>query len=145
MPTFTIKVKNTKPIWFYCSQGKHCQSGMVGVINAPAANTSRTLDSFKALAMKATDNISPSPSQNNNSGMGKTMTSVSPAMSSSSSISSPSASSTADSNSLSSTASIASTNTGGPPKPTTNAAPALKFNGNIAGAGLMAIAAGLML
>lgn len=31
--TFTIDVNTTKPIWFYCSQGKHCQSGMVGVIN----------------------------------------------------------------------------------------------------------------
>lgn len=34
MPSFTIPVTDTKPIWFYCSQGKHCQSGMVGVINA---------------------------------------------------------------------------------------------------------------
>jgi plastocyanin len=32
--TFMITVEDaTKPIWFYCSQGKHCQSGMVGVIN----------------------------------------------------------------------------------------------------------------
>jgi plastocyanin len=31
---FTILVNDTKPIWFYCSQYKHCQSGMVGVINA---------------------------------------------------------------------------------------------------------------
>ena len=34
MTTFMITVNNTKPIWFYCSQGKHCQSGMVGAINA---------------------------------------------------------------------------------------------------------------
>lgn len=31
--TFTITVNNTTPIWFYCGQGKHCESGMVGVIN----------------------------------------------------------------------------------------------------------------
>lgn len=34
--TFMYEVKNASaPIWFYCSQGMHCQSGMVGVINAP--------------------------------------------------------------------------------------------------------------
>ena len=36
MPTYTIPINDTKPIWFYCSQGKgkHCQGSMVGVINA---------------------------------------------------------------------------------------------------------------
>ena len=34
--TFTYEVTNAStPIWFYCSQGKHCQGGMVGVINPP--------------------------------------------------------------------------------------------------------------
>lgn len=34
LPSYTIMVKNASmPMWFYCSQGKHCQSGMVGVIN----------------------------------------------------------------------------------------------------------------
>ncbi|KAI9755482.1 MAG: swr complex subunit [Chaenotheca gracillima] len=60
MPAYTIAINDTKPIWFYCSQGKHCQSGMVGVINAPAANKSRTLDSFKNLAKSAAKNVSPS-------------------------------------------------------------------------------------
>jgi hypothetical protein len=32
--TYTIHIKDTKPVWFYCSQGKHCQAGMVGAINA---------------------------------------------------------------------------------------------------------------
>jgi plastocyanin len=32
---FTITVNDTKPIWFYCGTGTHCQSGMVGVINKP--------------------------------------------------------------------------------------------------------------
>lgn len=32
--TFLFTVQNeSQPIWFYCSQGQHCQSGMVGVIN----------------------------------------------------------------------------------------------------------------
>jgi len=34
--TFDIVVQDNKPIWFYCAQttGNHCQSGMVGSINA---------------------------------------------------------------------------------------------------------------
>jgi plastocyanin len=33
---FTYEVKNASaPVWFYCTQGKHCQAGMVGVINPP--------------------------------------------------------------------------------------------------------------
>jgi plastocyanin len=33
---FEYTVENDKPVWFYCAQdtGKHCQSGMVGAINA---------------------------------------------------------------------------------------------------------------
>lgn len=33
IPTYTIQVNNTTPIWIYCAQGRHCQSGMVMVIN----------------------------------------------------------------------------------------------------------------
>ncbi|KAL9016025.1 MAG: hypothetical protein Q9185_006591, partial [Variospora sp. 1 TL-2023] len=33
MPAYTIMINDTRPIWYYCSQAKHCQSGMVGVIN----------------------------------------------------------------------------------------------------------------
>jgi len=32
-PIFTILINDTLPIWYYCSQGMHCQEGMVGVIN----------------------------------------------------------------------------------------------------------------
>jgi plastocyanin len=33
---FMMNVTNaTAPIWLYCSQGKHCQSGMVAVVNPP--------------------------------------------------------------------------------------------------------------
>ncbi|MCJ1302301.1 hypothetical protein MMC08_005104 [Hypocenomyce scalaris] len=59
MPTYTIMVNNTSPIWFYCSQAKHCQSGMVGVINAPAADQSRTIETFAALAKSVPANITP--------------------------------------------------------------------------------------
>jgi len=33
MPALTMMVKDAMPFWYYCSQGKHCQKGMVGVIN----------------------------------------------------------------------------------------------------------------
>jgi plastocyanin len=33
--TFTIPIKDKNPVWFYCSQAKHCIFGMAGVINPP--------------------------------------------------------------------------------------------------------------
>ena len=33
--SWTLKINDTKSIWLYCSQGKHCQSGMGMVINPP--------------------------------------------------------------------------------------------------------------
>lgn len=57
--SYTFQVKNASaPIWFYCSQGKHCQGGMVGVINPPASGPN-TIDAFKKAATAATDNVSP--------------------------------------------------------------------------------------
>lgn len=67
MPSYTIMVNDTKPIWYYCSQGDHCQDGMVGVINPPAANQSRTIESFTSLAKKATENLSPGQSSSGSS------------------------------------------------------------------------------
>ncbi|MCJ1475574.1 hypothetical protein MMC13_004237 [Lambiella insularis] len=55
-PIFTILINNTAPIWYYCSQGMHCQAGMVGVINPPA---NETIAQFAALAKLATQNLSP--------------------------------------------------------------------------------------
>jgi len=31
--TFSIQVTDSDPIWYYCSQGSHCNGGMAGVIN----------------------------------------------------------------------------------------------------------------
>jgi len=57
-PTYTIMINNTTPIWLYCSQAKHCQSGMTMVINVnPTANSTRTLANYQALAAKATVNL----------------------------------------------------------------------------------------
>lgn len=60
MPVFTIDVKSTAPSWFYCATGKHCQAGMVGVINPPANNAARTIETYKAGAAKAVANVAPS-------------------------------------------------------------------------------------
>ncbi|KAI1136566.1 hypothetical protein F5Y05DRAFT_97235 [Hypoxylon sp. FL0543] len=60
IPTYTIMVSAKTPLWFYCSQATHCQSGMVMVVNEnTAANSSRSLAAFKQLAAGATANIAP--------------------------------------------------------------------------------------
>ncbi|KAI1418077.1 hypothetical protein F5Y13DRAFT_150501 [Hypoxylon sp. FL1857] len=60
IPTYTIMVSAKTPLWFYCSQATHCQSGMVMVVNEnTAANSSRSLTAFKQLAASATANIAP--------------------------------------------------------------------------------------
>ncbi|KAI8932626.1 hypothetical protein NX059_010124 [Plenodomus lindquistii] len=56
--TYTIRVKDEKPVWFYCSQGMHCQAGMVGAINAPASGN-KTVEAFTALAANAPENLTP--------------------------------------------------------------------------------------
>ncbi|KAK1926460.1 Cupredoxin [Papiliotrema laurentii] len=48
--TFSILINSTDPIWIYCSQVGHCQSGMVMAINAPATGN-ETLAAYRALAM----------------------------------------------------------------------------------------------
>lgn len=60
VPTYTVLINNTTPMWIYCAQAKHCQSGMVMVINeAPSKNATRTLANYAALAAKASANIAP--------------------------------------------------------------------------------------
>jgi len=61
IPTYTILINNTTPIWLYCSQGMHCQKGMVMVINEnTAANSTRSLANYASLAAKAATNSAPS-------------------------------------------------------------------------------------
>jgi len=56
---FQVQVKDTNPIYFYCSTVSHCQSGMVGAINAPSSGN--TLDAFKSAAASTSSSDS-SPS-----------------------------------------------------------------------------------
>lgn len=46
MPVFTVLVKDTNPVWFYCATAKHCQAGMSGVINGPTSGA-KTLALYK--------------------------------------------------------------------------------------------------
>ncbi|KAL2127876.1 hypothetical protein VTI74DRAFT_10038 [Chaetomium olivicolor] len=51
---FQIEVKDDRvPIWFYCAQdkGRHCQSGMVGVVNQ-RVDSGKTLEVFREAAKK---------------------------------------------------------------------------------------------
>nr|ARK07238.1 putative secreted effector protein CSEP008 [Podosphaera xanthii] len=59
MPTYTIMINNTTPIWIYCSQAKHCQKGMTMVINENAANPAKSLENYVALAAKAAGPAAP--------------------------------------------------------------------------------------
>ncbi|KAL1882327.1 hypothetical protein VTK73DRAFT_1886 [Phialemonium thermophilum] len=69
VPTFSIQINDTKPIWIYCAQAKHCESGMVMVINEnTAANSSRSLENFKSAAAKATTVVPGSADSGSGSG-----------------------------------------------------------------------------
>jgi len=60
IPTYTILINNTNPMWIYCAQGKHCQSGMSMVINENTkANATRSLANYQMMAKSAPQNIYP--------------------------------------------------------------------------------------
>ncbi|KAL1898665.1 hypothetical protein Cpir12675_001772 [Ceratocystis pirilliformis] len=51
IPVYSITINDTKPLWVYCAQGKHCQSGMSMVINEnTASNSSRSLANYRTAA-----------------------------------------------------------------------------------------------
>ncbi|KAK1976602.1 Cupredoxin [Colletotrichum cereale] len=56
---WTLDVKDKSPKWFYCATGKHCQGGMVGVINAPG-NGKKTVEMYAKAAAAAQANVAPS-------------------------------------------------------------------------------------
>jgi len=51
-PVIPVSTDSTQPIWIFCQQTKHCNNGMVMVINPPA-DGSKTLAQFKANAATA--------------------------------------------------------------------------------------------
>lgn len=125
--TYTIQVPDTKPIWFYCSQAKHCQSGMVGAINAPS--TGNTLAAFTSKAAQAAANITPGQVEGGST--------------SSSSTSSGSSSSSSSGSSGSGTSTTPSASTPGVAQATGNSANSA--HGSVLGAGLVAVFAWFML
>jgi hypothetical protein len=50
---FDVLVEDDKPMWFFCAQGRHCQSGMVGSVNAPTSGE-HTLQAYIDLASEVT-------------------------------------------------------------------------------------------
>jgi len=54
MPSWTLQVQVSTPLWAYCKQGKHCQAGMVFGINVNNTGP-KSMDAFIALA-KASGN-----------------------------------------------------------------------------------------
>jgi len=81
--TFQYEVKNASaPIWFYCTQGKHCQNGMVGVINPPASGPN-TLDAYKKASAEASTNVSPTSKAGTGGNLTESSSSSSPSSSAS--------------------------------------------------------------
>ncbi|KAI9690394.1 MAG: hypothetical protein M1822_009357 [Bathelium mastoideum] len=64
MPVFSIMVQDTNPVYFYCAQANHCQSGMVGAINAPTSG-SNTVAAFASAAKSAAQNMAPGQTSSN--------------------------------------------------------------------------------
>ncbi|KAJ2919925.1 hypothetical protein MD484_g453, partial [Candolleomyces efflorescens] len=82
-PTFTIKINDTAPIWGYCGQVNHCQSGMVFSINAVESGPNN-FNAFRQLAMRPQNTSSQTGGSNNtnggnNSGNDSAAVAVSPA------------------------------------------------------------------
>jgi len=60
VPSFSVTVNATTPLWFFCHQTGHCESGMVFAINP---NANKTFDAFQATAKaSAADGTPPAAS-----------------------------------------------------------------------------------
>ncbi|KAJ4155225.1 hypothetical protein LMH87_000481 [Akanthomyces muscarius] len=71
VPVFTIMVNDTKPMWFFCSQGPHCEKGMALVINEnTSANSSRSIENYKKLAAEASPSTGGTTESGSNTGSG---------------------------------------------------------------------------
>jgi plastocyanin len=66
VPSFTITVNATTPLWFYCHQTGHCQEGMVFAVN-PTAN--KSFDAFQSAA-KSSSSTGSSSNSTSSSGTG---------------------------------------------------------------------------
>ncbi|KAJ8068657.1 hypothetical protein OCU04_002359 [Sclerotinia nivalis] len=143
VPVFSMPVKVATPMWFYCSQAKHCQKGMVLVVNENTkANASRSLSNFATLSAKAPANLFPtlngtsstaSTSTSGTSGTSSTSNSNSGSSSGSSSDSSDSDSSNSNSNSDSSSTPDSTATTLSPSASSTSSGTSSSNNGDSSG------------
>ncbi|KAG9019559.1 hypothetical protein FRB90_000467 [Tulasnella sp. 427] len=60
-PVFSFKINEVTPLWFYCAQGTHCQSGMVMAINVNTSSPN-TFDAYLAKATGSAAGATPSAS-----------------------------------------------------------------------------------
>jgi plastocyanin len=65
VPSFSVTVNATTPLWFYCRQTGHCESGMVFAINA---NANKTFDAFQATAKASSADGTPPSSAGSGTG-----------------------------------------------------------------------------
>ncbi|KAG9028747.1 hypothetical protein FRB95_006115 [Tulasnella sp. JGI-2019a] len=56
-PQFPVPIKDLNPFWAFCSQGNHCQKGMVFAVNAPTTGDN-TFDAFRSRATASSVNSS---------------------------------------------------------------------------------------
>jgi len=66
VPSFTVTVNATTPLWFFCHQTGHCEQGMVFAVN-PTAN--KSFETFQATAKASSADGTP-PSSSNTTGSG---------------------------------------------------------------------------
>lgn len=57
-PVFSFRINEVTPLWFYCKQGNHCQSGMVMAINVNTSSPN-TFDAFLAKATGGASSAAP--------------------------------------------------------------------------------------
>ncbi|KAF8489785.1 Cupredoxin [Russula emetica] len=67
VPSFSVTVNNTQPVWFFCKQTGHCEEGMVFAIN-PTQN--KSFDAFQAAAKASSSNGTPASNSSSGSGSG---------------------------------------------------------------------------
>jgi len=58
---FTVTINSTDPMYIYCAQSVHCQSGMVMTINGPSGGN--TLDAYRTAAKTAGNSTKPATIQ----------------------------------------------------------------------------------
>ncbi|KAH9013073.1 Cupredoxin [Lactarius pseudohatsudake] len=64
-PSFTLTVNATTPLWFYCRQSTHCESGMVFAIN-PTAD--KSFETYQATAKASSADGTPPSAASSASG-----------------------------------------------------------------------------